>query len=93
MIRLFVVLLLLLFSCKVDTPTATTVCYKIGGMHCDSCVESITADVLRVDGVVSCIVSLENEKAVVTITDPVIATTILENIRKLKFTVELVEQE
>jgi copper chaperone CopZ len=54
--------------------------FDVAGMHCDGCVNMITTVVSRLDGVVDCSVSLEEESATVTVTDPALAETIIEAI-------------
>ena len=87
MIRFILCLLLLLVGCSKEPATQTVITYSIEGMHCEGCVESITAEVLRVEGVSSCVVSLDAKNAVVTFWDPSAAQTVLVDIQRLRFTV------
>ena len=65
---------------------------SITGMYCDGCVTAITETVKQIDGVIQCTVSLEQESAVVTVSDPAIAPQIIEKINSLKtYTAELSE--
>ena len=91
--RLLLGFLLLLVACESQPPPRTVLTLSIEGMHCSSCVQSITAEIDKIDGVSSCVVSLEENNAVVTVTDATIAQTIVENIQRLQFTAELVGQQ
>ena len=79
-----IALLFLLLGCQDRTPSTLTI--DIKGMHCDACVQSITHEVLSIDGVIDCSVSLEEEKAVIIIDESSIQPEIVNAIQSLKFT-------
>ena len=83
--RLLIAFLFLLVACDSTPPPQTVLTLSIEGMHCNSCVQSITAEIDKIDGVTSCVVTLEENNAVVTVTDEALAQTILQNIRRLQF--------
>jgi copper chaperone CopZ len=91
--RLLIAFLFLLVACDSTPPPQTVLTLSIEGMHCNSCVQSITAEIDKIDGVTSCVVTLEENNAVVTVTDEALAQTILQNIRRLQFSVELAGQQ
>ena len=92
-VKWFFFLTFILVGCSSDPPQETVLTYSIVGMHCSGCVQSITAEIDKIDGVTSCVVTLEENNAVVTVTDEALAQTILQNIRRLQFKVELVVQQ
>ena len=65
--------------------------FAIEGMHCDGCVQAITTAVSAMEGVTACEVSLEEESAKVTATDPALSARIIEKINALGYTAEPAE--
>ena len=77
-------------GCKPAAAPATTVKlvrYDVQGMHCDGCVNAITAKVLKVNGVASCEVSLEEHRATVGLSDPKQSGEVEAAITKLGYTI------
>ena len=64
-----------------------TVSLEIEGMHCEGCVNAIAGTVDALDGVRSCDVSLEDEFAVVTYTDPMTESDVVDAVASLGYTV------
>ena len=73
----FALLLLCLVGCKGESKTMR-VEIAVEGMTCQSCVEAITHEVGRLEGVRSVEVDLEAEKAVVTFTEGAIELASIE---------------
>ena len=75
---------------EVAAPTAspassTVLCVSIEGMSCDGCVSSVGTAVAAVEGVTSCEVSLEEGSAVIELTDPTLADTVVQAINDLHY--------
>ena len=68
--------------------TATIATFRVGieGMHCDSCVQAITAKVAKVTGVRTCVVDLEGGSATVDAA-PEAMPSVRDAIGRLGFTV------
>ncbi len=69
---------------------STTLVFDVQGMHCNGCVEAITADVRAIAGVRGAQVSLENHTARVEVADPALESTVEGAIRSLGYTVKAV---
>jgi copper chaperone CopZ len=63
----------------------------VNGMHCDGCVNAVTTKVSRVEGVESCVVSLEAETATI-IADPAAFADAQAAIEKLGYKVTPVSE-
>ena len=89
------VLVLLLAGCTSESPPVVpmTLVFSVEGMHCEACVEAITAAVEQVEGVTDCAVSLEEKRAVVLVEDPTLGSTVLEMIRSLQFTAQPIAEQ
>jgi len=75
-----------------ENAETTVLHFDVSGMHCQGCVNMITTVVSRLDGVVDCAVSLEEESATVTVTDPALAEQIIEAINSAEgYTAELAD--
>lgn len=70
--------------------TPVTLHLDIQGMHCDGCVQAITADVREIDGVTDVQVSLEAHAAQVTLSQQGAAAKVESSIRALGYTVTVV---
>lgn len=68
-------------------PAVTIVRYDVQGMHCEGCVNAITDKVLKVKGVASCEVSLEEHRATVGLSDASKSGEVEAAIAKLGYTV------
>ncbi|MFO0828934.1 MAG: heavy metal-associated domain-containing protein [Phycisphaerales bacterium] len=62
-----------------------TLKYTVEGMHCDGCVQAITAKVKKVKGVVSCEVVLDKKTATIVVTDESVRKNVEEAITKLGY--------
>jgi copper chaperone CopZ len=69
----------------------TVLNYRITGMHCGGCAESIQETVAKLDGVNACEVSFEAKSAIVKVNDESLAPAILKAITDMKYTAERVE--
>jgi copper chaperone CopZ len=70
-------------------PVSTkTFVYSVKGMSCGGCASAVDTKVNKVDGVMACDVSLEEQKATVELADGSSATDVEEAIRSLGYTVE-----
>jgi copper chaperone CopZ len=65
--------------------------FSVKGMHCDGCVNTITQAVSAMDGVLACEVSLDDERATITVNDAALAAAIIEKINALQYTATLME--
>lgn len=74
-----------------DIAQTTVMHFNVAGMHCQGCVNAITTAVANLEGVTACDVSLEEESATVTVTDPALAETIIQAINDLNYTAELAD--
>ncbi len=73
---------------KADTaPPTMTVTYAVEGMHCENCVQAITAKAKDVPGVVACDVSLDEKRMIVAVDDPAAKQRVAEAVAKLGYTV------
>ncbi len=64
-----------------------TIAYAVEGMHCEGCVNAITDKVKGLKGISDCRVSLEDHRAVVTMADPALSSSVEDAIRRLGYTV------
>ncbi len=65
-----------------------TVVYSVKGMNCGGCASAIATKLDKMDGVVTCDVSLEGQKATVELADNGSPSEVEEAIRSLGYTVE-----
>ncbi|MDG2030521.1 MAG: heavy metal-associated domain-containing protein [Phycisphaerales bacterium] len=70
------------------TKVGKTVVYSVKGMSCGGCASAVTTKVNKVDGVMACDVSLEQQQATVELAENGSATDVEEAIRSLGYTVE-----
>lgn len=80
-------------STKPDQVTKTanvqkTLHLKVGGMTCQGCVNAIVSKIDKIDGVVSCDVSLEEQSATIALSNPDSAKSVEAAIRTLGYTVD-----
>ena len=68
--------------------SANTFIYSVKGMSCGGCAAAVDTSVEKIDGVMACEVSLEEQKATVQLVDGGSAAAVEEAIRKLGYTVE-----
>jgi len=68
-----------------DLQDAVVLNFSVKKMNCGDCVEKVTTSVVKIDGVKSCNVSLEDESAVVKVDDPARADAIIAAITKAGF--------
>lgn len=71
-----------------DVEPAEVLTFKVEGMFCEGCVGSVRHAIERVDHVQTCEVSLEEERAVVGVSDPAAEEEIIAAVRDLDFTIE-----
>ncbi len=71
-----------------STKVGKTVVYSVKGMSCGGCASAVTTKVNKVDGVMACDVSLDQQKATVELAENGSATDVEEAIRSLGYTVE-----
>lgn len=71
----------------VPAANVTEVTFDVKGMHCDGCVNTIDGEVAKLDHVVGCEVSLEDEVAVVKLDDVAAADEVEQTIKSLGFEV------
>lgn len=76
---------------QAEQATLTTLNFSVQGMHCSGCVSSVHNAIARIDGVASCDVSLDEEAAVVQVTDEQVAQQIVDAVSNLDYTIERVE--
>ncbi len=70
-------------------PASTkTFVFSVKGMSCGGCASAVDTKVEKVDGVMACDVSLEQQKATVELAEGGSATDVEEAIRSLGYTVE-----
>ncbi len=70
-------------------PTSTkTFVFSVKGMSCGGCASAVDTKVEKIDGVMACDVSLEQQKATVELAEGSSATDVEEAIRSLGYTVE-----
>jgi len=69
-----------------EAATTSVLQFTVEGMHCEGCVGAITQAVSDLPGVTKCEVSLEEERAVVTVTDPSVEPEIIRAIEELTYT-------
>ncbi|MDZ4831422.1 MAG: heavy metal-associated domain-containing protein [Phycisphaerae bacterium] len=62
-----------------------TLTYDVEGMHCDGCVQAITAKVTKVKGVVSCDVKLDAKTATIVVSDANVQKDVEAAITKLGY--------
>lgn len=74
-------------GCSRAEAAPTTMVVGVDGMHCDGCVRAITDKVLKVKGVSSCDVSLEEGRATVTTTEAGSLSEIESAITRLGYTI------
>ncbi len=70
------------------TKVGKTVVYSVKGMSCGGCASAVTTKVNKVDGVMTCDVSLDEQKATVELAENGSASDVEEAIRSLGYTVE-----
>ncbi len=70
-----------------STAQPTTLVFKVEGMHCNGCVEAITAEIREVEGVSAVSVSLENHSARVEVVNPSRAVPVQSAITSLGYKV------
>lgn len=70
-------------------PAATTIHFKVDGMHCTGCEDAIKAKMLKLPGVTACEASHSDAAVAVTTTDPGIAQAAVEQIDALGYQASL----
>ena len=70
------------------TKVGKTMVYSVKGMSCGGCASAVTTKVNKVDGVMACDVSLEQQQATVELAENGSAKDVEEAIRSLGYTVE-----
>lgn len=70
--------------------TPVTLHLDVQGMHCNGCVQAITADVREIDGVTDVQISLEKNSAQITLSKEDSAAKVESSIRALGYTVTVV---
>lgn len=64
-----------------------TIAYTVEGMHCEGCVNAITDKVKGLKGISDCRVSLEEHRAVVTMANSALSSSVEDAIKRLGYTV------
>ncbi len=80
-------------TAAVDEQDVQTLRFSVKGMTCEGCSSSVHNAIARLDGVVSCDVSLAGETATVQVSDVDASQRIVDVIAGLNFTIEPVPEQ